>query len=115
MQPYATSRVFPPRNLNYVKVPKYGDATSSNQQPKLHNTFTMLLATFFLLFAPLLVSAQFGFFEQMFQGGGSSGGGGRQQQERNVPSNSDWYKRMYNDGMALFYPHELGETDTDDQ
>ncbi|KAI5813553.1 hypothetical protein BZA77DRAFT_251292 [Pyronema omphalodes] len=40
----------------------------------------------------------------MFQGSGSSGGGaGRQQQERNVPSNSEWYKRMYNDASCNKY------------
>lgn len=53
-----------------------------------------------LLLAPFLVAAQFGqFFEQMFHG---SGGGQRsQQQERNVPSNSDWYRRNYDDGGDL--------------
>jgi hypothetical protein len=50
-----------------------------------------------LVLSPLLVAAQFGqFFEQMFHGG--NGGGHGQQQERNVPSNSDWYRRNYDEG-----------------
>jgi len=38
------------------------------------------------------VSAQFGFFEQMFGGGG---GGQQQQQPQNVPSDSEAYRTQY--------------------
>ena len=53
-----------------------------------------LLQLLLLLFAPLIVSAQFGnFFENMFQGGG---GGGRHSQ--NVASDSAWYQGTYAGG-----------------
>jgi hypothetical protein len=52
-----------------------------------------LLSAFLLLFS--LASAQFQFFEQMFQGG-------QQQQQRqepqNVPSDSSWYQQNYENG-----------------
>lgn len=51
---------------------------------------------------PLLTSAQFGFFEQMFggnQGGHGHHGHGGQREERNVPSDSVWYKQTYEGGV----------------
>ncbi|KAA8912447.1 hypothetical protein FN846DRAFT_933126 [Sphaerosporella brunnea] len=64
-----------------------------------------------LLLAPLLVAAQFGqFFEHMFQGGGGGGGAGAGQQQRggrqdsnNVPSNSDWYRRNFDEATCNKY------------
>lgn len=55
-----------------------------------------------------LVSAQFGFFDQMF------GGGGQQQQQRqpqNVPSDSSWYQSNVEKATCDKYlcPDTLGQ------
>jgi hypothetical protein len=61
------------------------------------------LSLVILILAPLLVAAQFGqFFEQMFQGSGGQRGG-RQQESNNVPSDSDWYRRNFDEG-SYHYP-----------
>lgn len=52
------------------------------------------LSLLLLLLSPLLAYAQFGFFDQMFNGGS----GGRQREQQNVPSNSDWYNHNYEEG-----------------
>jgi len=49
-------------------------------------------------------NAQFGsFFDQMFQGNGGGGGHHHHQQQRqqpqNVPSDSNWYRENYGNGM----------------
>ena len=46
------------------------------------------------------VSAQFQFFEQMFQGGGQQERHQHQEQQ-NVASNSEWYQRTYESGKPL--------------
>ncbi|OAT04779.1 hypothetical protein BDBG_01276 [Blastomyces gilchristii SLH14081] len=56
-----------------------------------------------LLFLATGARAQFQFFEQMF-------GGGQQQQEsqeHNVPSDSSWYQRTYDNGVEDKF--ELGD------
>ncbi|KAF2203811.1 hypothetical protein GQ43DRAFT_239977 [Delitschia confertaspora ATCC 74209] len=65
----------------------------------------MELRNFLFLFLGLLVSnvsAQFGFFDQMF-GGGSGGGGGRGQQAQNVRSDSSWYQQQYENAHCTNY------------
>lgn len=52
-----------------------------------------ILSTFFLLLG--LVSAQFQFFEQFFQGGQQQQGA---QQKQNVPSDSNWYRQNWEAG-----------------
>ena len=86
-----------------------GARSSSPTLQQLHicrtmiSRLTTLLLGLALLLTPLLAAAQFGqFFEQMFHGGG--GGQRSQQQERNVPSDSEWYRRNYDDGG---YPFSL--------
>ena len=62
----------------------------------------------FILFALLcslagLASAQFQFFEQMFnQGGQQQQQQQQQQQAQNVASDSEWYQRTYESG--IFHP-----------
>jgi len=66
----------------------------------------LLLPLFVLLLSPLLASAQFGsFFDQMFQGGSSgsnsnNNGGSRR---GNVPSDSAWYQRNFDDATCDKY------------
>lgn len=72
-----------------------------------HFTPICLVALLLLLIQPLLVSAQFQFFEQMFhQQGGQGGGGGhhnqqqQQQTKQNMPSDSSWFRQNYDSGMS---------------
>ena len=52
-----------------------------------------------------LATAQFQFFEQMFQGGGQQQ---QQQQQQNVASDSVWYQQTYDSGtVPLFLPLSL--------
>jgi hypothetical protein len=44
------------------------------------------------------VNAQFGFFEQMFQGGQQHQ---QHQAPRDVPSDSSWYQENYDNGIDL--------------
>ncbi|KAI5844166.1 long chronological lifespan protein 2 [Tricharina praecox] len=57
------------------------------------------LSLLLLLLSPLLAYAQFGFFDQMFNGGS----GGRQREQQNVPSNSDWYNHNYEEATCNKY------------
>ena len=45
-----------------------------------------------------LASAQFQFFEQMFQQGGQQQ---QQQEKQNVASDSEWYQQTYDSGMSV--------------
>ena len=59
-----------------------------------------LLASLLLSLATL-TTAQFQFFEQMFQGGGQQQQQQqRQQQPQNVASDSEWYQRTYESGAS---------------
>lgn len=49
-----------------------------------------------------LASAQFQFFEQMFNQGGQQQQQQQQQQAQNVASDSEWYQRTYESG--IFHP-----------
>ncbi|KAM7212091.1 hypothetical protein V8F06_012520 [Rhypophila decipiens] len=64
-------------------------------------------ATFPLLLIAALtstVSAQFGFFDQMFGGGGGGGHGHhQQQQQQNVPSDSAHYRQNYQRSYCEHY------------
>lgn len=55
-----------------------------------------------LLHAPLLVSAQFDFFEHMFEG---ATGGGRQQrrQQESAQGSPQWYEQNYETGMSTCF------------
>jgi len=55
---------------------------------------TLISALLFILPA----SAQFQFFEQMFNNGGQQQ---QQQQPQNAGSDSAWYQQRYEDGIAL--------------
>ncbi|KAI9828355.1 MAG: Long chronological lifespan protein 2 [Thelocarpon impressellum] len=48
-----------------------------------------------ILFFSISVSAQFQFFEQMFQGGGHQEHHHQPQRAQNVPSDSQWYQQNY--------------------
>lgn len=64
----------------------------------LKGSFTLFL----LLLLPMsasLVNAQFNFFEQMFGGGG---GNGHHHQPQDVPSDSAWYRKQWQDGILDF-------------
>lgn len=75
-----------------------------NSSCKMVHIFTSILLGLLLLATG--TRAQFQFFEQMF-------GGGQQQQqhdsrEQNVPSDSDWYQRTYDNGIShLVYTYEF--------
>jgi hypothetical protein len=59
----------------------------------------MQLSSFLLIVTSTFaasVSAQFGFFDQMFGGGGHQ----QQQQPQNVRSDSQWYQQQYEGGMS---------------
>lgn len=58
--------------------------------PSLTQTLLLFVGLFFT------TSAQFQFFEQMFNGGGQQQ---QQQQPQNVPSDSNWYRQNYEAGM----------------
>ena len=60
----------------------------------------LLLSLLFGLAA--ITSAQFQFFEQMFQGGGQQQQH-QQQQPQNVASDSEWYQRTYESGMSTHF------------
>jgi hypothetical protein len=64
----------------------------------------MRLVALLLVALASVVSAQFGFFDQMF------GGGGHQQQPQNVPSDSSHYRAQYNRAHCDKYlcPDTLG-------
>jgi hypothetical protein len=53
-----------------------------------------------LLFS--LASAQFQFFEQMFQGQGGHQQQHHRQEPQNVPSDSKWYQQNYENGTYTF-------------
>jgi len=55
-----------------------------------------LVVSFFVLGT----NAQFGFFDQMFNGGGQQ----QQQQPQNVRSDSQWYQSQYEGGKSTPYP-----------
>jgi hypothetical protein len=57
------------------------------------HSFFSLLSSFLLLVAG--ADAQFGFFEQMFQGHHE-----QQQAPQNVPSDSSWYQQNYDNGLS---------------
>lgn len=59
------------------------------------NKMLQSLLPLILLFLLPLTSAQFQFFEQMFQGGHQQ----QQQQPQNVASDSRWYQETYESGM----------------
>lgn len=61
--------------------------------------FMPLLCAFLLLIAT--ANAQFQFFEQMFQGGGQQQQ--QRQQPQNVPSDSNWYRENYNNGILYSF------------
>lgn len=50
----------------------------------------------------LPASAQFQFFEQMFNQGGQ-----QQQRPQNAGSDSAWYQQRYEDGMPMFISESL--------
>ncbi|KAE9364215.1 hypothetical protein N431DRAFT_388187 [Stipitochalara longipes BDJ] len=56
-----------------------------------------LLSAFLLLFS--VASAQFQFFEQMFQGGQQQ----QRQEPQNVPSDSSWYQQNYDSARCTNY------------
>ena len=58
------------------------------------STATMYPPTLLLRLLASFTSAQFQFFEQMFNGGG----GHQHQGPQNMPSNSDWYQTQYEAG-----------------
>ena len=53
-----------------------------------------------------LATAQFQFFEQMFQGGQQQ----QQQQPQNVASDSTWYQANYDQGILLLFPSLISNT-----
>lgn len=55
----------------------------------------ILLSVFLLLLS--VASAQFQFFEQMFQGGQQQ----QRQEPQNVPSDSSWYQQNYDNGISF--------------
>lgn len=59
-----------------------------------------LLSALMLLILP--ASAQFQFFEQMFNQGGQ-----QQQRPQNAGSDSAWYQQRYEDGMPMFISESL--------
>lgn len=59
-----------------------------------------LLSALMLLILP--ASAQFQFFEQMFNQGGQ-----QQQRPQNAGSDSAWYQQRYEDGMPVFISESL--------
>jgi hypothetical protein len=65
----------------------------STKQHKATMLFQSLLSALLVFISP--VSAQFQFFEQMFNQGGQQ----QQQQPQNAGSDSAWYQQRYEDGM----------------
>lgn len=65
------------------------------------------LSTLLLVLAALAwpITAQFGFFDQMFGGGSENGGGGHNHHQhgeaQNVRSDSSWYQAQYEGGMYI--------------
>jgi hypothetical protein len=98
--------------LRAEKAPKCQDyrcASGSNRGQVYHTTtleqrllertpntmlFQSLLSALLVFILP--VSAQFQFFEQMFNQGGHQ----QQQQPQNAGSDSAWYQQRYEDGMT---------------
>ena len=77
----------------------------------------ILLSTILLLVSS--VSAQFQFFDQFFQGGNQQQQQ-QAQQKQNAPSDSNWYRGMWEGGMCFrrsrmqmddFFALDLGEAD----
>ncbi len=60
------------------------------------HSLQLLLSSIMLFIAG--AHAQFGFFEQMFQGGQHQ----QQQAPQNVPSDPGWYQQNYENGMMVF-------------
>ncbi|KAF2871147.1 hypothetical protein BDV95DRAFT_573384 [Massariosphaeria phaeospora] len=66
--------------------------------PRLSTVLSLVLS-----FLALGAHAQFGFFDQMFNGGGGGGGGHQQQQQQNVRSDSSWYQAQYEGAHCTNY------------
>jgi hypothetical protein len=84
---YAVSSDADDRNITLGSV--YHDST---EQLKATMLFQSLLSALLVFILP--VSAQFQFFEQMFNQGGQQ----QQQQPQNAGSDSAWYQQRYEDG-----------------
>jgi hypothetical protein len=84
---YAVSSDADDRNNTLGSV--YHDST---EQLKATMLFQSLLSALLVFILP--VSAQFQFFEQMFNQGGQQ----QQQQPQNAGSDSAWYQQRYEDG-----------------
>ena len=57
----------------------------------------------FLILWIASASAQFGFFDQMFNGGGNQ----QQHRAQDVGSDSSWYKAQYENGVSIPSPSPL--------
>ena len=67
--------------------------------PTLLPKASILLFFFFFFYTcTILVYAQFNFFEQMFGGGG---GHAEHHRPKDVPSDSAWYRKQWQDGKPL--------------
>ena len=73
---------------------------SSLSKPSIQLTMKVILIALLCSLAGL-ASAQFQFFEQMFnQGGQQQQHQQHQQQQQNVASDSEWYQRTYESGIV---------------
>lgn len=107
----STSPAFPRANCTapVQHIRDHISRAASSTQPSHHTPKktsqlppNMPRLTAFLLLATLIwpITAQFGFFDQMFGGGGSHNGGGQHQrgEPQNVRSDSSWYQAQYEGG-----------------
>jgi hypothetical protein len=93
----------PEVGLPWTAIPDADDDIGNNTYDSAYYNFTeqkdatMLFQSLIsaLLVFILPVSAQFQFFEQMFNQGGHQ----QQQQPQNAGSDSAWYQQRYEDGM----------------
>jgi hypothetical protein len=86
----------PPDDRNNTLESEYHDSTERHKATML---FRSLLSALLVFILP--VSAQFQFFEQMFNQGGQQ----QQQQPQNAGSDSAWYQQRYEDGRITLSRH----------